>query len=270
MFLAIAPSFSPGSYRPGPEKCPFHQRETTPGAELEQCRVPQQGRPFPCTAQHAPTDARTLQQPCRAHPAALAHIQMCVHTHSWTHAHSWTHTHTSPDPLTRGQPPSHRRRWVHMYPSMPPAAPGLHPPQRFGVIKVPFEGAYNFYLKILFQDNFQGCKPGTKRLCEHLTGMGGEGEPHSQKVGATLGPKSCLWPHWSAKPGSHRVTGSRKASRRWHARDATPAPTDAGAATWVLPPPLPARPRTQQTLAGLELAKMKIEKKKPGTSSKTA
>lgn len=41
MFLAIAPSFSLGSYRPGREKCPFHQRETTPGAELKRCRAPQ-------------------------------------------------------------------------------------------------------------------------------------------------------------------------------------------------------------------------------------
>lgn len=225
--------------------------------------VPSPARPDMHPQTPAPSSSPAVHTQPRSHTARRACTRTAGHTHTAGHTLI-----PLPDPLTRGQPPSHRRRWVHMYPSMPPAAPVLHPPQSFGVIKVPFEGAYNFYLKILFQDNFQGCKPSTKHVCEHLTGMGGEGEPHSQKVGATLRPESCLWLHWSAKPGSRRVTGSRKASSRRRARDGTPAPTDAGAATWVLPPPLPARPRTWQTLAGLELAKMKIEKKSLGRHPK--
>lgn len=93
----------------------------------------------------------------RTHPqmpapsgSPTAHTQ--THSHTARHACTCTAGHADtaghiqpPDPLTQGQPLSHRRHWVHTHPPMPPTAPALHPPQHFGVIKVPFEGAYNFY-----------------------------------------------------------------------------------------------------------------------------
>lgn len=148
MFSAAAPFFSLWSYRPGREKRLFHRWEMMLGAELEWCRTPQWGCPFPCVAptcsQDAPTDARALQQPYCAHPDTHTHTARHVCTCTAGHADTAGHI-QPPDPLTQGQPLSHRRHWVHTHPPMPPTAPALHPPQHFGVIKVPFEGAYNFY-----------------------------------------------------------------------------------------------------------------------------
>lgn len=83
MFSAAAPFFSLWSYRPGREKRLFHRWETMLGAELEWCRTPQWGCPFPCVAptcsQDAPTDARALQQPYCAHPDTHTQPDMCAH-----------------------------------------------------------------------------------------------------------------------------------------------------------------------------------------------
>lgn len=227
MFSAAAPCFSLGSYGPGREKRLFHQRETTLGAELQL----QRGRPLPCMAptcsQQAPTGARTLQQPHRAHTHLLAALAPTGHvcTRTAGHMHTAGHMRTAGHGDTAVPLPS-QALGVHTRPPPPPQPPSqasiLHSLQRFGVIKVPFEGAYNFYLKIPFQDNFLGCEPGTKRVCASASCRQHRGlkKTHSQKLGAALGPKSCLWPHWPAKPDCPRVSrsahvlGSREALSR--------------------------------------------------------
>lgn len=159
--LATAPFFSLGSYRPGREKRTFHQWERTLGLSSSGASC-HSGDALPlhdlnlCTAsthRHLHCLAAPLCTPGYAltQPGVHAHIHLDTYTQLDTHIHQTPSPGASPPPLAG-------IRCTHDPLCTPQPWSFTTTPQRSGVIKVPFECAYNFYLKIPFQDNFQACQ----------------------------------------------------------------------------------------------------------------
>lgn len=92
--------------------------------------IPSPAQPWPVQCKHPQT--LTLSSSCTAHTLP----DMCVLAQLDTRTQLDTHP---PDPFTWGQPPTNA-----------PCSPDPSSPHHFRVIKVLFEGVYNFYLKIPF------------------------------------------------------------------------------------------------------------------------